>query len=157
MSQGLPPFAPPPFSTSLGNRTYSFLDMAIAMDTRLFTIPVVSAIEHIAIAKAFGNWISFIRSSSHMPHEITLDEDSTWRENRKITHARVECAFPLHFLFKALGRLLYGVGFRSRALLFPRADREMASDSIGTERIGICFSEGQVPGHDAGNDRLRSL
>lgn len=54
MGQGLPPFAPPPFSTIYKNETYNFVEMASAMGTTLFTIPVVSTIEHIAIAKAFA-------------------------------------------------------------------------------------------------------
>ncbi|XP_070157290.1 sodium-independent sulfate anion transporter isoform X3 [Polyergus mexicanus] len=54
MGQGLPPFAPPPFSTTFQNRTYDFLEMTTAIGTTLFTIPIVSTIEHIAIAKAFG-------------------------------------------------------------------------------------------------------
>lgn len=56
MDQGLPPFAPPPFSTTFQNRTYDFLELTTAMGTTLFTIPIVSTIEHIAIAKAFGNY-----------------------------------------------------------------------------------------------------
>lgn len=55
MGQGVPPFAPPPFSTTFENRTYNFIEMTTAMGTTLFTIPIVSTIEHIAIAKAFGN------------------------------------------------------------------------------------------------------
>ncbi|XP_020300305.1 sodium-independent sulfate anion transporter-like isoform X2 [Pseudomyrmex gracilis] len=54
MDQGLPPFAPPPFSTTFQNRTYEFLELTSAMGTTLFTIPIVSTIEHIAIAKAFA-------------------------------------------------------------------------------------------------------
>ncbi|XP_011881298.1 PREDICTED: sodium-independent sulfate anion transporter-like [Vollenhovia emeryi] len=54
MGQGLPPFAPPPFSTTFQNQTYNFVEMTTAMGTTLFTIPVVSTIEHIAIAKAFA-------------------------------------------------------------------------------------------------------
>ncbi|XP_032676541.1 sodium-independent sulfate anion transporter-like isoform X4 [Odontomachus brunneus] len=54
MGQGLPLFAAPPFSTTFQNRTYNFVEMASAMGTRLFSIPVVSTIEHIAIAKAFA-------------------------------------------------------------------------------------------------------
>ncbi|XP_036149375.1 sodium-independent sulfate anion transporter-like isoform X2 [Monomorium pharaonis] len=54
MGQGLPPIAPPPFSTTFRNQTYNFLDMTSAMGTTLFTIPIVSTIEHIAIAKAFA-------------------------------------------------------------------------------------------------------
>ncbi|KAL0105639.1 hypothetical protein PUN28_015852 [Cardiocondyla obscurior] len=54
MGQGLPPIAPPPFTTTVGNQTYDFLEMTAAMGTTLFTIPVISTIEHIAIAKAFA-------------------------------------------------------------------------------------------------------
>ncbi|XP_071639580.1 sodium-independent sulfate anion transporter isoform X1 [Temnothorax longispinosus] len=54
MGQGLPPIAPPPFSTTFQNQTYNFLEMTTAMGTTLFTIPIVSTIEHIAIAKAFA-------------------------------------------------------------------------------------------------------
>lgn len=54
MGQGLPPIASPPFSTTFHNKTYNFLEMTSAMGTTLFTIPIVSTIEHIAIAKAFA-------------------------------------------------------------------------------------------------------
>lgn len=54
MGQGLPPFAPPPFSTTFENRTYNFVEMTTAMGTTLFTMPIISTIEHIAIAKAFA-------------------------------------------------------------------------------------------------------
>ncbi|XP_029178689.1 sodium-independent sulfate anion transporter-like [Nylanderia fulva] len=54
IGQGLPPFASPPFSTTFQNRTYNFLEMTTAMGTTLFTIPILSTIEHIAIAKAFA-------------------------------------------------------------------------------------------------------
>ncbi|KAL6261210.1 hypothetical protein P5V15_008735 [Pogonomyrmex californicus] len=54
MGQGLPPFALPPFSTTFKNETYNFLEMTTAMGTTLVTIPIVSIIEHIAIAKAFA-------------------------------------------------------------------------------------------------------
>ncbi|XP_011633708.1 sodium-independent sulfate anion transporter-like isoform X3 [Pogonomyrmex barbatus] len=54
MGQGLPPFALPPFSTIFKNETYNFVEMTTAMGTTLVTIPIVSIIEHIAIAKAFA-------------------------------------------------------------------------------------------------------
>ncbi|XP_066584425.1 sodium-independent sulfate anion transporter-like isoform X2 [Prorops nasuta] len=54
LGQGLPPFGPPPFSTNFHNHTYNFVDMTKAMGTTLFSIPIVSTIEHIAIAKAFA-------------------------------------------------------------------------------------------------------
>jgi len=55
MGGGLPPFTPPPFSTTFENITYNFFEMTTAMGTTLFTMPIVSTIEHMAIAKAFGN------------------------------------------------------------------------------------------------------
>ncbi|XP_043268446.1 sodium-independent sulfate anion transporter-like isoform X2 [Venturia canescens] len=54
MGQGLPPLAPPPFSTTFNNVTYQFFDMTKAMGTTLVTMPIISTIEHIAIAKAFA-------------------------------------------------------------------------------------------------------
>lgn len=54
MGNGLPPISPPHFSISDGNRTYDFLETTAAMGTTLFSVPIVSTIEHMAIAKAFG-------------------------------------------------------------------------------------------------------
>lgn len=97
MGQGLPPLTPPPFSTTFENRTYTFLDMATAMETRLFTIPVVSTIEHIAIAKAFGNWISIIRSQLPVSfsHEITVIAKTPHivYKNRRLLVQNVGCTF----------------------------------------------------------------
>lgn len=57
MGNGLPPFGPPPFSITANNRTYDFLETTAAMGTTLFSVPIVSTIEHMAIAKAFGKAI----------------------------------------------------------------------------------------------------
>ncbi|XP_031771541.1 sodium-independent sulfate anion transporter-like isoform X4 [Apis florea] len=54
MGNGLPPISPPHFSISDGNRTYDFLETTAAMGTTLFSVPIVSTIEHMAIAKAFA-------------------------------------------------------------------------------------------------------
>nr|XP_012135832.1 PREDICTED: sodium-independent sulfate anion transporter-like isoform X6 [Megachile rotundata] len=54
LGEGLPPFGPPPFSIIANNRTYDFIETTTAMGTTLFFVPVVSAIEHMAIAKAFA-------------------------------------------------------------------------------------------------------
>lgn len=54
MGEGLPPFGPPPFSIAANNQTYNFLQTTAAMGTTLFSLPIVSTIEHMAIAKAFG-------------------------------------------------------------------------------------------------------
>lgn len=53
MGQGLPPLNWPPFSTEFGNQTLSLFDMTAGMGTTLVTMPIISTIEHIAIAKAF--------------------------------------------------------------------------------------------------------
>ena len=54
MGEGLPPIGPPPFSIAANNRTYNFLQTTAVMGTTLFSLPIVSTIEHMAIAKAFA-------------------------------------------------------------------------------------------------------
>ncbi|XP_046420105.1 sodium-independent sulfate anion transporter-like [Neodiprion fabricii] len=54
MGQGLPPLSWPPFSTEFGNETLTFVDMVTGMGTTVVTMPIISTIEHIAIAKAFS-------------------------------------------------------------------------------------------------------
>ncbi|KYN00747.1 Sodium-independent sulfate anion transporter, partial [Cyphomyrmex costatus] len=51
IGQGLPSIASP--LSTFHNLTHNFLEMTTAMKTTLFTIPVVSTIMHIAVAKAF--------------------------------------------------------------------------------------------------------
>ncbi|CAL7942782.1 unnamed protein product [Xylocopa violacea] len=53
IGNGLPSFGLPPFSTTANNRTYNFLETVTAMGTTLFSVPIVSTIQHMAIAKAF--------------------------------------------------------------------------------------------------------
>ena len=54
VTSGLPPFRPPPFETIFQNKTYEFPEMVKALGMSLVTIPLVSIIESIAIAKAFS-------------------------------------------------------------------------------------------------------
>jgi solute carrier family 26 (sodium-independent sulfate anion transporter), member 11 len=54
IKQGLPPFGPPPFSTEFDGKTYNFVDMFKALGLSLVTIPLVSILESVAIAKAFS-------------------------------------------------------------------------------------------------------
>lgn len=54
IKEGLPPFGPPPFSTELNGKTYSFSDMFKALGVSLITIPLVSILESVSIAKAFS-------------------------------------------------------------------------------------------------------
>ncbi|XP_034184869.2 sodium-independent sulfate anion transporter [Osmia lignaria lignaria] len=54
MGEGLPPFGPPPFIIAANNRTYDLLETVVAMGPTLAFVPIVSAIEHMAIAKAFA-------------------------------------------------------------------------------------------------------
>lgn len=50
---GLPTFSPPPFSTTVGNTTHSFIDMTSAMGTALLVVPLLSILENVALAKVF--------------------------------------------------------------------------------------------------------
>ncbi|XP_063988793.1 sodium-independent sulfate anion transporter [Diachasmimorpha longicaudata] len=54
LGRGLPPFSLPPFSTTFNNKTFNFVEMTTNMGTTLVTMPIISTIEHIAIAKAFA-------------------------------------------------------------------------------------------------------
>lgn len=54
IKEGLPPFGPPPFSTEFNDKTYNFSDMFKALGISLITIPLVSVLESVSIAKAFS-------------------------------------------------------------------------------------------------------
>ncbi|CAG2066181.1 unnamed protein product, partial [Timema podura] len=52
--EGLPPFQPPPFSTSSNTTEYTFGDMVNIYGTAIGVVPLLSILGHIAIAKAFA-------------------------------------------------------------------------------------------------------
>lgn len=54
IKEGFPTFGPPPFSTEFNGKTYSFSEMFSALGVSLITIPLVSILESVAIAKAFS-------------------------------------------------------------------------------------------------------
>ncbi|XP_053607161.1 sodium-independent sulfate anion transporter-like isoform X2 [Plodia interpunctella] len=54
ITPGLPKPTPPPFSTSIGNSTYSAGDMFSHLGTGTLVVPVVGIISNVAIAKAFA-------------------------------------------------------------------------------------------------------
>lgn len=54
IKQGLPSFGLPPFSTVFEGKTYGFREMFKALGLSLITIPLVSILESVAIAKAFS-------------------------------------------------------------------------------------------------------
>lgn len=54
IKEGLPDFKPPPFSSELDGKAYSFAEMFRALGLSLITIPLVSILESISIAKAFS-------------------------------------------------------------------------------------------------------
>jgi len=60
---GLPTFEPAPFSTTIGNQTESFVDMAKSFKFGILVVPLISIIGNVAIAKAFCTL--FIRYFSH--------------------------------------------------------------------------------------------
>lgn len=51
---GLPDFKPPPFSTVVGNSTIAFPEMVKNLGASIVLIPLVSILEHMAIAKVFA-------------------------------------------------------------------------------------------------------
>lgn len=51
---GFPPIQLPPFTAEFNNQTYNFPQMAEAIGLSLITIPLISVLESIAIAKAFS-------------------------------------------------------------------------------------------------------
>jgi sodium-independent sulfate anion transporter 11 len=54
IAEGLPKFQVPPTSTELNGKEYNFMDMARALGLSLITLPLVSILESIAIAKSFS-------------------------------------------------------------------------------------------------------
>ncbi|CAH0723073.1 unnamed protein product, partial [Brenthis ino] len=51
---GLPQIAPPPFSATVGNHTYTFTEMASTLGSAIFVVPLLSILENIALAKVFS-------------------------------------------------------------------------------------------------------
>ncbi|XP_063360068.1 sodium-independent sulfate anion transporter-like [Cydia amplana] len=54
IGSGLPKIEPPPFSTTVGNETYSFSDMMSVLGPQSIVLPLVAIFESVAIAKAFA-------------------------------------------------------------------------------------------------------
>jgi sodium-independent sulfate anion transporter 11 len=52
--QGLPEFRVPPMQAEFNDKHYNFIDMARALGLSLITLPLVSILESVAIAKAFS-------------------------------------------------------------------------------------------------------
>lgn len=59
MKPGLPDISLPPFEATVGNRTYSFIDMGSSMGAGIFVVPLLSILENIALAKVFCEYIFF--------------------------------------------------------------------------------------------------
>lgn len=55
ITEGLPPFGLPPFSTRHNNVTYSFGEMIQVYGSSVVSVPLIALLESIAIAKSFGN------------------------------------------------------------------------------------------------------
>ncbi|CAK1547373.1 unnamed protein product [Leptosia nina] len=51
---GLPEFSPPPFSATVGNHTYTFMEMTSTLGSAIFVVPLLSILENIALAKVFS-------------------------------------------------------------------------------------------------------
>ncbi|CAK1596661.1 unnamed protein product [Parnassius mnemosyne] len=51
---GLPQLSLPPFSATVGNHTYTFMEMASTLGSAIFVVPLLSILENIALAKVFS-------------------------------------------------------------------------------------------------------
>ncbi|XP_060802818.1 sodium-independent sulfate anion transporter isoform X1 [Amyelois transitella] len=58
ITPGLPKPAPPPFSSVIGNTTYTSGDMLAHLGTGLVVVPIVGIISNVAIAKAFARGLT---------------------------------------------------------------------------------------------------
>lgn len=65
MDSGFPPFGLPPFSTTDGNKTVAFPEMASRMGSGIFVIPLIAILESVSIAKAFGKLAKFFLNYEH--------------------------------------------------------------------------------------------
>ncbi|CAD1473052.1 unnamed protein product [Heterotrigona itama] len=54
IQSGLPTFSLPPFSSQVGNETYTFLDMCSHLGSGIIILPLVSILANVAIAKSFA-------------------------------------------------------------------------------------------------------
>ncbi|XP_043790254.1 sodium-independent sulfate anion transporter isoform X3 [Apis laboriosa] len=54
IQSGLPNFSLPPFSSHIGNETYTFWQMTSHIGSGIIVLPLVSVLANVAIAKAFG-------------------------------------------------------------------------------------------------------
>ncbi|KAK2581784.1 hypothetical protein KPH14_002262 [Odynerus spinipes] len=52
---GLPAVAVPPFSSQIGNRTYTFFEMCSHYGSGIFMVPLIAVLTNVAIAKAFAS------------------------------------------------------------------------------------------------------
>lgn len=57
MDPGLPPFQPPPFSTTVDGSPVDFIGMVTRLSTTIIALPIVSILESVAITKAFCKYI----------------------------------------------------------------------------------------------------
>ncbi|XP_076474248.1 sodium-independent sulfate anion transporter isoform X2 [Bombus vancouverensis nearcticus] len=55
IQSGLPKLSVPPFSSQVGNETYTFLDMCSHLGSGIIILPLVSVLANVAIAKAFAS------------------------------------------------------------------------------------------------------
>ncbi|XP_043263636.1 sodium-independent sulfate anion transporter-like [Colletes gigas] len=54
ITEGLPPFGPPPFSIVTQNYTYNFVELVSELGSTTISIPLIAILESIAISKAFA-------------------------------------------------------------------------------------------------------
>lgn len=60
MKPGLPELKPPPFETTVGNKTYNFVEMTTTMGSAMIVVPLLGILENIALAKVFCKFFTVI-------------------------------------------------------------------------------------------------
>lgn len=55
--EGLPSLSAPPFSTEIGERQVSFIEMCSDLGSSIVLVPIIGVLGNVAIAKAFGECV----------------------------------------------------------------------------------------------------
>lgn len=57
MEPGLPKLEPPPFSTTVQNTTFSFIEMTSTLGSGIVVVPLLALLENISGAKVFCKYV----------------------------------------------------------------------------------------------------
>lgn len=69
---GLPNIGLPPFSTTIGDKTYSFVEMCEELGSSVILVPVIAILGNVAIAKTFCKYLTEFLSSYYLKYTLNL-------------------------------------------------------------------------------------